>query len=146
MAHLTVMFGSDGPAIDLTVAVSGSWQRQLSAQGAVVPSSPLTVRALIDTGSDLTVVHPQVLQQLGVRATGSIRIRRPGTGAGLHQASLSRVQISIGGFSPSSSWISTRIVGVAPSSPTVWALIGRDMLERCTLFYNGPRSELTVSW
>ena len=145
MAHLTVMFGSDGPAIDLAVAVSGSWQRQLSAQGAVVPS-PLTVRALIDTGADLSVVHPHVLQQLGVQPTGSIRIRRPGTGAGFRAASLSRVQLSIGGPSRGARWISTRVAGVAPSTPIVLALIGRDVLEHCTLFYNGPRGELTLSW
>ena len=31
------------------------------------------------------------------------------------------------------------------STPTVFALIGRDVLEHCTLFYNGPRRELTLS-
>ena len=31
------------------------------------------------------------------------------------------------------------------STPTVLALIGRDVLEHCTLFYNGPRGELTLS-
>jgi Aspartyl protease len=139
MAHLTVMFGSDGPAIDLAVAVGGSWQRQLSAQGAVVPS-PLTVRALIDTGADISVVHPHVLQQLGVQPTGSIRIRRPGTGPGFRPASLARVRLSIGGTSSGTRWISTRVVGISPSTPTVLALIGRDVLAECTLFYNGPRA------
>lgn len=32
-----------------------------------------------------------------------------------------------------------------PLQPTVFALIGRDVLEHCTLFYNGPRRELTLS-
>ena len=144
MPHFTVMIGSDGPVIDLAVAVGRSWQRRLAAQGAVVPS-PMTVRALIDTGSDLSVVHPQVLQQLGVQATGSIRIRRPGAGGGFRLAALSDVQLSIGGLSPGTLWISTRVVSVAPSTPTVLALIGRDVLEHCTLFYNGPRGELTLS-
>jgi predicted aspartyl protease len=61
---------------------------------------PTTVRALIDTGSDLSVVHPQVLRQLGVQATGSIRIRRPGAVGGFRPASVSEVQLSIGGSSP----------------------------------------------
>ena len=69
MPHITVMIGADGPVIDLGVAVGRSWQRRLAAQGIVVPSAT-TVRALIDTGSDLSVVHPQVLHQLGVQATG----------------------------------------------------------------------------
>ena len=75
MPHITVMIGADGPVIDLGVAVGRSWQRRLAAQGIVVPSAT-TVRALIDTGSDLSVVHPQVLHQLGVQATGSIRTIR----------------------------------------------------------------------
>ena len=60
MPHFTVMIGSDGPTIDLAVAGGRAWQRQLATQGSSVPS-PTTVRALIDTGSDLSVVHPQVL-------------------------------------------------------------------------------------
>ncbi len=63
MPHITVMIGTDGPVIDLGVSVGGSWQRRLAARGIVVPAAT-TVRALIDTGADLSVVHPQILQQL----------------------------------------------------------------------------------
>ena len=52
MPHITVMIGADGPVIDLGVAVGRSWQGRLAAQGIVVPSAT-SVRALIDTGSDL---------------------------------------------------------------------------------------------
>jgi hypothetical protein len=144
MPHFTVMIGSDGPTVDLAVAVGRAWQQRLTAQGTSVPS-PTTVRALIDTGSDLSVVHPQVLQQLGLLATGSVRVRRPGSGGGFRLAALFETELSIGGVSLGAVWISTRVVGVAPSTPTVLALIGRDVLEHCTLFYNGPRGELTLS-
>jgi hypothetical protein len=142
--HFTVMIGSDGPTIDLAVAVGRARQRWLATRGIPVPS-PTTVRALIDTGSDLSVVNPQALQQLGVQATGSVRIRRPGTEGVFRLAAMFDIQLSIGGVSPGTSWISTRVVGVAPSTPTVLALIGRDVLEQCTLFYNGLRGELTLS-
>jgi hypothetical protein len=145
MPHFTVMIGSDGPTIDLVVAVGRAWRRRLAAQGTSVPS-PTTVRALIDTGSDLSVIHPQIPQQLGVLATGSVRVRRPGAGGGFRLAALFDTELSIGGVSPGTLWISTRVVGVAPSTPTVLAVIGRDVLEHCTLFYNGPRSELTLSY
>ena len=81
MLHFSVMIGTDGPVIDLAVALDEPWRVRLLAQGSIVPS-PMTVRALIDTGSDLSVIHPQVLHQLGARATGATRIRRPGKGAG----------------------------------------------------------------
>jgi predicted aspartyl protease len=144
MSHFSVMIGSDGPTIDLAVAVGRAWQRRLATQGISVPS-PSTVRALIDTGSDLSVVHPQVLQQLGVQATGSVRIRRPGAEGGFRLAAMFDIQLSIGGVSSGTLWLSTQVVGVVPSTPTVLALIGRDVLEHCTQFYNGPRGELTLS-
>ena len=99
MPHFTVMIGSDGPTIDLAVAVGRAWQRRLATRGTPVPS-PTTVRALIDTGSDLSAVHPQVLQQLGVQAIGSVRIRRPGVGGGFRLAAMFDIQLSIGGVSP----------------------------------------------
>src|ERR1035438_3093227 len=107
------MFGSDGPGMDVAVSVGRSRRGRLSAPGASV-QSPLTVRALIDTGSDLSVVHPQILRQLGVSATGSVRIRRPGAGAGFHTAWLFEIQLSIGGVNLGALWIPTRVAGVAP--------------------------------
>jgi hypothetical protein len=145
MPHFTITIGSDGPIIDLSVAVGLSWQGRLAARGSVAPA-PVSVRALIDTGSDPSVVHPQVLQQLGVQATGSIRIRQPGTGSAFRLAGVSDVRLSIGGLSPGTLWISMPVVSVALSTPTVLALIGRDVLERCTLFYNGPRGDVTLSF
>jgi predicted aspartyl protease len=144
MPHFTVVIGSDGPAIDLAIATSVAWQRRLSARGGAVPS-PQTVRALIDTGSDVSVVHPQVLKQLGVPTTGSVRIRRLGAGGSFQPAPVSEVQLSIGGLSPIAIWIATRVVSVGPSTPTILALLGRDVLAHCTFFYNGPLGELTLS-
>jgi predicted aspartyl protease len=144
MPHFSSMIGSDGPVIDLAVAVGETWQRHIAARGLSVPS-PAVVRALIDTGSDLSVVHPQVLQQLGVQPTGSVRIRRPGTGAGFRQAPMCDVQLAIGDLGLGAIRIPTRVVSVIPSTPTVLALIGRDLLKSCTVFYNGPRGELTLS-
>ena len=123
MPHITVMIGADGPVIDLGVAVGRCWQRRLAAQGIVVPSAT-TVRALIDTGSDLSVVHPQVLHQLGVQATGSIRIRRPGAAGGFRPAPVSEVELSIGGLSPGTQWVSAQVVGVAPSTPSEFRVFG----------------------
>jgi hypothetical protein len=144
MPHYTVVIGSDGPVIDLAVAPGLSWHRRLASQGVVAPL-PMTVRALIDTGSDISAVHPHVLQQFGVDETDSTRVRRPGVEGGFRVASLFDVRLSIGGLRLGALWVSTQVIGVEPSTPAVLALIGRDVLELCTLFYNGPRGELTLS-
>ncbi len=99
MPHYTVVFGSDGPVIDLAVAASRSRHRRLASQGFVAPS-PMPVRALIDTGSDISAVHPHVLQQFGVDETDSTRVRRPGVEGGFRVASLFDVRLSIGGLRP----------------------------------------------
>ncbi len=143
MPHFTVIIGSDGPVIDLAIAGGPTW-KQLAAPGALA-SAPLIVRALIDPGADLSAVHPQILRQLGLGTSGRVRIRRPGQGAGFHLAGLTDVELAIGGVGPSVLWIPTRVIGVAPATPTVLALIGRDVLSHCTLFYNGPRGQLTLS-
>ena len=145
MPHISVRIGSDGAVIDVCVAIGRPWQQQLARLGTPVPQ-PMTIRALIDTGSDLSAVHPQILHQMGVNRAGSVQIRRPGSGSGYRLAALFEVQFSIGGIVPGVPWIATRAAGVAPSSPSVLALIGRDILKHCTLFYNGPRDELTLSY
>jgi hypothetical protein len=145
MPHLTVMIGSDGAVIDVAVAVGPILRQDLLGRGTP-PPPPVTIRALIDIGSDLTAIHPRILQQFDGRPAGAVQIRRPGLGSGYRLAALSEVQLSIGGVSPGASWIATWAVGMAPSTPTVLALIGRDILKQCTFFYNGPRDELTLSY
>jgi hypothetical protein len=144
MPHLTATIGSDGPVLDLVIGVGQIRLRWLRSRATPAPP-PVTARALIDTGSDLSVVHPQVLQQLGLQPTGSVKVRRPGTGVGFRPALLYDVQLALGGSGPDLTWISTRVVSVIPSEPTILALMGRDILARCTLFYNGPRDEFTLS-
>ena len=137
MPHFTVTIGSEGPVIELAVAVAMIRKREAAPSAPTL--SPITVRALIDPGADLSAIHPQILQQLGVEATDSVRIRRPGEGSGFHLAGLSDVELAIGGASVGTPWMPAQVIGVAPSTPTVLALIGRDVLSHCTLFYNGPR-------
>jgi len=144
MPHFTVTISSEGPAIDLAVAARLTGRQRREGPGGQAPPL-ITVRALIDTGADLSAVHPRVLQQIGVRATRSVQIRRPGVGGGFGLAWLSDVNLAIGGPSARTLWVPAQVVGVAPSTPTVLALIGRDVLKHCTLFYNGPRGELALS-
>ena len=145
MPHINVMIGSDGAVIDAAVAVGQVWREELVLRGKA-PPPPVTVRALIDTGADITAIHPRILQQFGGRPIGSARIRRPGLGSGYELAPLYEVQLSIGGANPGIPWIAARVAGVPPSTRTVLALMGRDILRQCTMFYNGPRGELTLSY
>jgi Aspartyl protease len=106
MPHINARIGSDGAVIELAVAVGRPWQQRLSTLGAPAPPP---MRALIDTGADLSAIHPQILHQLGVNRAGSVQIRRPGSGSGYRPVALYEVQLSIGGVSPSAPWGSLRV-------------------------------------
>lgn len=145
MPHVNLTIGTDGAAIDVSVAVGPVYREQLAIRRET-PPLPVTIRAMIDTGADITAIHPMILEQFGGRPIGAARIHRAGPGNHYELASLCEVHFTIGGVGPGAVWIPVNAVGVAPSTPSVLALIGRDILAHCTLFYKGPRGDLTLSY
>ena len=143
MPYLRAPIGGDGPVIDLRVWVDRAEAHAMIAQGMVIPPAQ-TVRALIDTGADLSAVHPLVLTQLGVPSTGAVRIRRPGSGQTYRSAPLFDTRLAFGGVQMGAVWISLSIVGIVPSTPGVLAIIGRDLLRSCLFQYDGFRSEFLL--
>jgi hypothetical protein len=57
-------------------------------------------------------MHPQIRKQIGLKATWSVRIRRPGMEAGFRLASLSYVEVVIGGIDPRALCIPPRLIGL----------------------------------
>jgi hypothetical protein len=55
----------DGPALEVVVALDAGEIASRQQAGNAVPL-PLSVRAVIDTGCDVTAIAPRVLQQLGL--------------------------------------------------------------------------------
>jgi hypothetical protein len=145
MPHLRVPIGGDGPVIDLGVWIDRAEAHAMSAQGATIPPAQ-TIRALIDTGADISAVHPLVLSQLGVPATGTARIRRPSTSRSYQNVSLFDTRLGFGGASAGVVWVSLSTVGVVPSTPGVLAIVGRDMLRNCLFLYDGFRAELLLTY
>jgi hypothetical protein len=143
MPIFRVAIGADGPVIDLGVKIGRAMVHTMVAQGQA-PPQPLTVRALIDTGSDVSAVEPNVLVQIGSVATGMAQIRRPGTGTTFLPAAVHDIRLSFGGAQPGALWIPISIVEAVPSTPSVLAIIGRDTLAHCQFVYDGFRGELLL--
>jgi hypothetical protein len=134
----------DGPVIDLGVQIARAEARALIARGPV-PPPPVIVRALIDTGADLSAVHPLLLAQISNMVAGTLQVRRPGTGQGFSTVNRHKVRLAFGGFRRTrTNWIAITAAAIAPSSPGVMALIGRDMLAHCQFVYDGFRDELLL--
>jgi len=53
--------------------------------------------------------------------------------------------VSVGDTGNRSPWIPTTVAAVEPASPSILAIIGRDVLQLRTLLHDGPAGEFTLT-
>jgi predicted aspartyl protease len=97
--------------------------------------------ALIDTGSSLTVVNPQVAATWKLRHTGFVEVSAAGNKGRYRQyaAKISFPGTALKGFD-----VIPVVACPLPGQP-ISCLIGRDLLRRWQFTYNGRTGEYTVS-
>jgi hypothetical protein len=134
--------------VDVAVEVSPLRRSRLVKHGFKVPD-PVFVRALIDTGSFMTAFAPSVFQQLSLQPVAVMDVLTPSTPiASPHQASFYDVSLSLiagGSLHPMSSM---RVMEADCWHPDegIIALIGMDILSRCTFQLFGPDRQFTLSF
>jgi hypothetical protein len=120
---------------------------RLEKDGTPIPR-PVTGLALIDTGATRSAVDDTIIQALGVQPIGVVNV---GTAAGFQQQYLYSAKFSFPGTGlPSMEF--AQLTGVHLSGHVVphvnrplIALIGRDILSRCVLIYNGPNASIALA-
>jgi predicted aspartyl protease len=129
-----------GPVIQVSVMVEENIAKTLAQQGQQVPQ-PKTGWALIDTGASVTCIDEQAAKDLNLPAIDVV----PMASASHHQTqqNVYPVQILIPGLRFNLQ--APRAVGAALQAQGLLVLIGRDVLQMCTLFYNGPSGQITLS-
>jgi hypothetical protein len=146
MPHLTLAASPDGLAVEALIGLDGSTMAGLRAAGTPIPA-PITLRALLDTGSDVTAVDPRVLGQLGASSIGSASTH---TAAGKQTVRLFKVSLSISGPAGPAGPILVRptlvVTELSQSLPNVEALIGRDVLDDCPLVNDGPGRQFILGF
>ncbi|HVA64891.1 MAG TPA: retroviral-like aspartic protease family protein [Terriglobales bacterium] len=127
-----------GPCVPVVVSLPQSAAKGLMASGKAVPS--MQGLALIDTGATTTCIDQEAARQLGLPTIDQGEINSASHDK--HPCNIHPVQITIPlvGLSVEI----PRTAGVSLKSQGLVALIGRDFLSRCTLFYNGPAGSLTL--
>jgi predicted aspartyl protease len=129
-----------GPIVQVEVSVAQVIAEQLLQQGQVIPA-PLSGAALIDTGASSTCIDEAAAQQLGLPIVDVVRIMSASHAA--TPRNVYPIQIKIEGFPVNIK--APRAVGVPLATQNLLMLIGRDVLQHCNLFYNGPSGEITVA-
>lgn len=129
-----------GPVLQASISVLESMAKEILQQGKGVPA-PKTGWAQIDTGASITCVDDGAAQELGLPPIDVVSLCSASHGG--TQANVYPVQILIPELGMSLQ--APRAVGAALAVQGLLVLIGRDVLQRCTLFYNGPMGQITLS-
>ena len=141
MPHFTLALSPGGPIVTAVVGVSDARRTALTEAGQPVPNF-VTIRALVDTGASCTCIDPTVIAELALPPTGSVQMFSPTTGETPHAMEQFDVAIVIPSQQGQAPLIFETIPVVASSlaAQGIQALIGRDILSRCVLHYNGGTS------
>jgi len=123
-------------------------QQALKAAGVAVPQIT-SGTFLVDTGASSTVVDASLITPLGLTPTGVAMCHTPSTGQAALPFNQYDVMLFIPGTAPGQiPWIieALPIMECDLSAQGIQGLIGRDMLDRAVLIYNGSSKHFTISY
>lgn len=148
MPHFTLNIDIAGPVVNAGVSVSEGRRQALAAANAPIPAQQY-VRALVDTGASFTSIDPAILALLCLTPTGTIDIVTPSTGHGTHTPDTYDVDFMIGA-GPQDTSLPISNLRIASCDlflrQGIHALIGRDILGRCILHYNGETGLFSLAF
>lgn len=131
----------DGLIIHVTLMLSEADDSDRQARGLPVPQ-PFYTLGLIDTGATQTVIHPQVTQVLGLIPHSFTRLTVPGTTA--FNAATYDIRLAWGHDPLLQPGFELQVLSIAPASPMVLMVIGRDALKDGALFYDGENRAFSL--
>jgi hypothetical protein len=140
MPTITQSISPLGPVIDVWIGVTEARANILLAEGGVVPNWQ-AARLLIDTGASNTCIDPCVIAPLGLTPTGVAQVQTPSTEGKHHEVPVYDLRLIL--HAPNVKAPGTRFFDALPvmacqlESQGIQGLLGRDILEHCTLVYNG---------
>lgn len=138
----STVLARSGPVIQVAVSVTPEHLDVLKAAGRDVPAAVVGF-ALIDTGASITGVSEEVCQSLGLRPTGVATIHGVG-GEKKHNCYAVMIQLP----DPLKPIVGHRVVSfrdLAGNPPPI-LLLGRDLLHRFKITYNGPYGRLEMDF
>jgi Aspartyl protease len=146
MPHLTLPVDSiRGPMISLFMGVSVPRGQALKNAGQPVPV-PIVVDFLVDTGASCTVIDQATLAPLGLVATGSTHVVTPTTGGKPELRDQFDVVLMLYHADNSRVFQSLPVISTDLSAQKIGGLLGRDVLEKCLLVYDGSKQSFCLAF
>ena len=128
-----------GPVIQVQLGLEQTMAQALTQQGKTPPAFK-TGFALIDTGASVSCVDDSAAKELKLPVVDVAQMTSASHSA--HPCNMYPVQLNLpGGIG----FGAPRAMGANLAVQGFIAIIGRDVLQRCTMFYNGNAGQITLS-
>jgi predicted aspartyl protease len=129
-----------GPVIQVTVGLEQTMAHALIQQGKAIPPARAGL-ALIDTGASVSCIDEQAAQDMKLPVVDVGKMTSASHDS--HPCNLYPIQIVL----PAGiAFGAPRAMGASLAAQGLIAIIGRDILQVCTLFYNGNAGQITLSF
>ncbi len=133
------------PIIDLYISPSLERTAALARSGQ--PSGRWPVRALVDSGASRTFIQRSVIGGLGLEAAGETDVYTASSGAVPITSATYKVRLFLQRVAGDLIASDLEVVEAEDLSGLhVDVLLGRDVLGRCLLVYNGAEKKLTIAF
>lgn len=101
-------------------------------------------QALVDTGAKTSVIDKTVARELGVKKSGTTELTTPSTGGNPEPADVYEVGVVLSAHGMEMEASGLRMASADLAAQGVQLLLGRDVLNRLTLLYDGPARRMTL--
>ena len=129
-----------GPLVQVSVRLFQDMANELTQRGIELPQ-PASGMGLIDTGASCTCIDESIAQNLHLPVVDIVNMA-----SASHSTTPRNVYpISFGINGIVGVFNATRALGAELNNQGLILLIGRDVLQFCTLFYNGFIGQITLS-
>lgn len=145
MAILTGKLGRLGAIVEVKMMQSEGRVEALKKAGRPF-APPIVIVGLIDTGATSSVLDYRIVSRLGLGFRGPVSVQTATTGGGFVSQDSYDVTLVLGEGQPDPLTLTVLAIEADIATQGFHALIGRNVLIRCVLTYDGPADVFTLRW